>query len=122
MAKTLNIFRSTLAQIELGNRGVDVIELQRLSWVLKFSLDDFVSDDFIASKELNSERVDKSVQNQERISTSKLQIDKFKNILLYILSQCAGKPNVGETVLYKLLYFSDFNYYELYEEHQGKRM
>lgn len=28
-----------------------------------------------------------------------------------------GKPNVGETVLYKLLYFADFNYYELYEEH-----
>ena len=23
----------------------------------------------------------------------------------------------GETVLYKLLYFSDFNYYEIYEEH-----
>ena len=29
----------------------------------------------------------------------------------------AGKPNVGETVLYKLLYFMDFNYYEMYEEH-----
>jgi uncharacterized phage-associated protein len=37
--------------------------------------------------------------------------------LLYILQKCAGKPNVGETVLYKLLYFSDFNHYELYEEH-----
>jgi len=46
-----------------------------------------------------------------------LQVEKFKNIVLYILERCAGKPNVGETVLYKLLYFSDFNYYELYEEH-----
>ena len=36
---------------------------------------------------------------------------------MYILERCAGKPNVGETVLSKLLYFSDFNYYELYEEH-----
>lgn len=35
---------------------------------------------------------------------------------MYILERCAGKPNVGETVLYKLLYFADFNYYELYEE------
>jgi uncharacterized phage-associated protein len=33
-----------------------------------------------------------------------------------MLERCAGKPNIGETVLYKLLYFSDFNYYELYEE------
>ena len=46
-----------------------------------------------------------------------LQVNKFINVLLYILEKCAGKPNVGETVLYKLLYFSDFNYYELYEEH-----
>ncbi|MCD4726231.1 MAG: SocA family protein [Pirellulales bacterium] len=37
--------------------------------------------------------------------------------MLYILEKCAGKPNVGETLLYKLLYFSDFNYYEIYEEH-----
>jgi uncharacterized phage-associated protein len=36
---------------------------------------------------------------------------------LYILERCAGKPNVGETVLYKLLYFADFNYFEFYEEH-----
>jgi uncharacterized phage-associated protein len=34
-----------------------------------------------------------------------------------MLEKCAGKPNVGETVLYKLLYFSEFNYYEVYEEH-----
>ncbi len=39
------------------------------------------------------------------------------NVFLYMLGRCAGKPNVGETVLYKLLYFSDFNYYEIYEEH-----
>jgi uncharacterized phage-associated protein len=28
----------------------------------------------------------------------------------------AGKPNIGETVLYKLLYFIDFDYYEKFEE------
>lgn len=117
LAKSMNISRSSLAQIELGNRGLDVIELQKLSWVLKFSLDEFVSDNFTASKQLYDKSIDKPIQTQERVSTPNLHVDKFKNILLYILSQCAGKPNVGETVLYKLLYFSDFNYYELYEEH-----
>jgi len=52
-----------------------------------------------------------------RISVPTLQVDKFKNVLLYLLECCAGKPNVGETVLNKLLYFCDFNYYEIYEEH-----
>lgn len=117
LAKSLNISRSSLTQIELGNRSVDVLELQKLARTLKFSLDDFMSDDFTASKDLGNESAVKSKKNKERISTPKLHVDKFKNILLYILSQCAGKPNVGETVLYKLLYFSDFNYYELYEEH-----
>ena len=36
--------------------------------------------------------------------------------MLYILKKIGGKPNVGQTVLYKLLYFIDFDYYELHEE------
>lgn len=42
--------------------------------------------------------------------------DKFKQVLLYILNEVGGKPNVGETVLHKLLYFIDFDYYEKFEE------
>lgn len=41
---------------------------------------------------------------------------KYENILLYILKKCSSKPSFGRTVLYKLLYFCDFNYYELYEK------
>ena len=67
------------------------------------------------SKELNKN--EKSTNTKERIAVPNLNIDKFKNVLLYILEKCAGKPNVGVTFLYKLLYFSDFDYYELYEEH-----
>jgi uncharacterized phage-associated protein len=41
---------------------------------------------------------------------------KFRQVFLYILSKVGGLANVGKTVLFKLLYFIDFNYYELYEE------
>ena len=117
LAKQINISRPSLAQIELGNRAVNILELQRLSIVLKFSLDDFMSGDFIAnSYPMNMDDM-LSTKAEERIAEPIFQIKKFKNILLYILERCAGKPNVGETVLYKLLYFSDFNHYELYEEH-----
>ena len=117
LAKSVRISRPSLAQIELGNRTVDVLEFQRLSMVLGFSLDDFVSNDFSANQDLEVNAETKSKKADERISVPSLQVSKFKNVLLYILERCAGKPNVGETVLYKLLYFSDFNYYELYEEH-----
>jgi transcriptional regulator with XRE-family HTH domain len=116
LAKTIKISRPSLAQIELGNRSVDVLELQKLSQVLGFSLDDFMATDFSVTQEPFVEYETKSTKMMERTSVPKLQINKFKNVLLYILERCAGKPNVGETVLYKLLYFADFNYYELYEE------
>jgi len=117
LAKSVKISRPSLAQIELGNRSVDILELQKLSLILEFSLDDFMASDFSASQEIEGKDEKKVKEDEERISVPTLQISKFKNVLLYILERCAGKPNVGETVLYKLLYFSDFNYYELYEEH-----
>lgn len=117
LANSVKISRPSLAQIELGNRSVDILELQKLSLVLGFSLDDFMSKDFSASQDVEVKEEKKAKKEEERISVPTLQVDKFKNVLLYILERCAGKPNVGETVLYKLLYFSDFNYYELYEEH-----
>jgi len=115
LAKSVKISRSSLAQIELGNRSVNILELQRLSVKLGFSLDDFVSGDFLTNQKIEEEAKPRKVE--ERISIPSLKVSKFKNVLLYILERCAGKPNVGETVLYKLLYFSDFNYYELYEGH-----
>ena len=51
-----------------------------------------------------------------RISVPQKNLEKFKQVLLFILFKVGGKPNVGKTVLYKLLYFMDFDYYELYEE------
>ena len=43
-------------------------------------------------------------------------IAKVEQLLLYIFQKVADKPNVGETVLHKLLYFIDFDHYEIHEE------
>lgn len=45
-----------------------------------------------------------------------LNKEKFKAVLLYIINRCENKPNVGKTLICKLLYFSDFNHYEIYEK------
>jgi transcriptional regulator with XRE-family HTH domain len=117
LAKRVKISRPSLAQIELGNRSMDVLELQRFASVLEFSLDDFMSTDFSATESAEETKETKSPKSEIRISIPALKVEKFKNVLLYVLESCAGKANVGETVLYKLLYFADFNYYEVYEEH-----
>ncbi len=116
LSKSIGISRPSLAQIEQGNRGIKVEELKRLSENLNFSMDEIMSDSFTIDTYIKT-----SIQVEEktdiRISVPEINMSKFKNLILYILEKCAGKPNIGETVLYKLLYFSDFNYYELYEEH-----
>jgi transcriptional regulator with XRE-family HTH domain len=117
LSKSLGISRSSLAQVELGNRNVDIRELQRLSLILAFSVDDFLSESFNLYPVLDTMETDQVHEQAERIPVPVLNVPKFKNVLLYILERCAGKPNVGETVLNKLIYFCDFNYYEIYEEH-----
>ena len=118
LAQNLGVPRTAIVQIEQGNRFMDVQELFRLSILLQFSMDEFLSKEFepVQNEELKETKSTKQKQ-EVRIAVPEMNITKFKNVLLYILEKCAGKPNVGETVLYKLLYFSDFNYYELYEEH-----
>lgn len=111
----LDLSRSSLTQIELGKRNISVLELIKIADSFSMSIDKLLADSFtIEDVELSAEDNEDS---DFRISTPELKIDKFKEVLLYILEKCAGKPNVGETMLYKLLYFSDFNYYEIYEEH-----
>jgi len=117
LASVIGISRPSLAQIELGNRKISIIEFMNLSLNLGFSIDKILAKDFqVRGEEINLEKV-KETLKEERISVPGLMVGKFRNILLYILERCAGKANVGETVLYKLLYFSDFNYYEIYENH-----
>lgn len=116
LSKVLAISRTSLTQIELGNRNITIFELQKLSDIFLISLDLLLSPNFNCEEKIvtnSSQKEDSKI----RISIPKLKIEKFKNILLYILEKCAGKPNVGETLLYKLLYFADFNYFEIYEEH-----
>jgi hypothetical protein len=45
-----------------------------------------------------------------------VDLPKFKQVLHYIIHNCGCAPNVGKTVLFKILYFSDFDFYELFEE------
>ena len=115
LAARVGISRPALTQVELGNRSLSALEIHSFSIQLRFSIDDFMGEEFVLNPTIQSETQEE--KSNTRISTPKLQVNKFKNVFLYILENCAGKPNVGETVLYKLLYFSDFNYYELHEEH-----
>lgn len=117
LAKSIGISRPSLSKIEMGKRNIDILELHKLSQVLGFSIDEFLSPNFQTDEIFNYQQTKEVVKKEIRISVPTIKMQKFKNVLLYILERCVGKPNMGETVLNKILYFCDFNYYELYEEH-----
>jgi transcriptional regulator with XRE-family HTH domain len=117
LAKKLGMTRSSLAQIELGNRNITAGELLNLSEVFEMSIDSLLAKELKIKELMEETRIKKEEKVEERISVPTLQVEKFKQVLLYVLERCAGKPNVGETVLNKLLYFIEFNFYERYEEH-----
>lgn len=116
LSEFLKISRSSLAKIESGSRTLSALELHRIALVFDLSVDEFLSMRSITNKD---EGAFVDVKSAGDVITQRpvFQLLKFESVLLYIMECCAGKPNIGETVLCKLLYFSDFNYYELYNEY-----
>lgn len=119
LASELGISRPTYIQIEQGARELTISEAEKLARIFGVSLDSFLQEkEFSVTITLEKEKQQQMTKQAEdiRISVPQKNLEKFKEVLLYVLSKVGGKPNVGETVLYKLLYFIDFDYYEKYEE------
>ena len=118
LAKRLDVSRPTLVQIEAGKRPLTVPEAQILSELFGVSLSDLMSANPSITVEVKKSPPAKQPKHATgmRISVPQKKLDKFKEVMLYILGKVGAKPNVGETVLYKLLYFIDFDFYEKYEE------
>ena len=117
LAKLLGVSRPTLSLIETGERKISAEEIKRLADIFNVSVDAFFDeskDPGVFIREAGAEY--KKPGNEIRIDIPRKNLAKFKEALLYVLNKVGAKPNIGETVLYKLLYFIDFDYYEQYEE------
>ena len=114
VSKTLGISRVSLSQLENGERKLSAEELAAFAKLFQMGTDALL--DWNKAVKVHLEKTPKQVKQEIRISVPQKRLDKFKEVLLYVLDKVGSKPNVGETVLYKLLYFIDFDYYEKYEE------
>jgi Predicted transcriptional regulators len=102
VATAVGLSRTAYSQIENGNRkNISIEEIIKLSQILSFSLPDALTIVFDMPK--------------MAIAKPMFNFKKFREVLLYILNKCRNRNNIGKVVLYKLLYFSDFNYYEKYK-------
>ncbi len=97
LAIMLGVSRPTLTQIEADKRKLSPEELKKLSLIFDISIDFLLSG-----------------KKDQNISIPTEQKEKFEKLILYILSKVWAKYNVGKVVLYKLLYFSEFDFFEMH--------
>jgi transcriptional regulator with XRE-family HTH domain len=98
LSRRLSMSRPTLLKIEKGERPLTLAQQQKVEEIFDLVRGSIPTD------------------SDMRIDIPQKNLDKFKQVFLYVLEKVGSRPNVGMTVLYKLLYFIDFDYYEQYEE------
>ena len=116
LANFLKISRVSLSHIETGDRRINAEEVAKLSKIFNIASDILLDLKKDIKVVLDETTKSTKIKSELRINVPQRNLEKFKEVLLYILNKVGSKPNIGESVLYKLLYFIDFNYYEKYEE------
>lgn len=118
IALILQIPRSSVVQMEKGNRNISIMELLTLSETLGFSVDKFLTSSYEQDSEIlivREPEIEAEIDIM-RNSIPSLKKKKLESVLLYITGECGAKPNMDVSLLMSLLYFCDYNYYEIHEE------
>jgi transcriptional regulator with XRE-family HTH domain len=116
LASRIGLLRTTVTQIENGGRRVPADELKKIADALNVSTDVLLDPKTEVRVKIMESAAPYHRAPELRISVPRKNAEKFKEVFLYILNRVGAKPNIGETVIYKILYFIDFDYYEKYEE------
>jgi transcriptional regulator with XRE-family HTH domain len=115
MAKELTMSRPTYIQIEKGQRELTLSEVKKLSALFNLSFEQFVSGRLPKSPQVCLKSASENKTNPLKIEVSQSSLIRFKEILLYVLGKIGAQPHFGQTALFKILYFIDFEYYEAFK-------
>lgn len=117
VAEKIGVSRASYIEIEKGAKDLTLSQANKIANIFNISLDELISGKTLSNIEVSlQEKTEKKEKQEIRIDVPQKNLKKFKEVLLYIIEKVGSKPNVGMTVLYKLLYFIDFDFYEKFEE------
>lgn len=106
VAEKLGMARATYASLEVDRRDPDLAELRALAQFYEIPLARLIVPDEELLDTVNEPPADYKTPRKTK-PTVAASPDKLRQILLYIAEKVGAKPNVGEAVLHKLLYFID---------------
>ncbi|MDP3735671.1 MAG: DUF4065 domain-containing protein [bacterium] len=117
VADKIGVSRASYIEIEKGAKELTLSQANKIAQIFNISFSDLIAGKVAPDVKVSlSEKAHSSPKQEMRIDVPQRHVKKFKEVLLYILKKVGSKPNVGMTVLYKLLYFIDFDFYEKFEE------
>ena len=120
IANVLGVSRPTYSVIESGKQPLNIEQAQKLARFYQMTVADLIEEKIPTEPRVVLEKDDRDQaidhRPEIRISVPQNKVEKFKEVLLYILEEIGARPNVGKALLCKLLYFIDFDYYEKYED------
>jgi len=114
VAEAIGIARATYASLEADRRPPNLDEINSLAEYYQISPVELINGETSVVKEPVAAYSFANTKEEiiPRDIDPQTNPEKLREVLLYVLEKVGAKPNVGETVLYKLLYFIDFDYYE----------
>lgn len=116
LADQMGLSRSALVKIESGQRVLSASELFHISEILEVSMDYFFLSTYDETSIQSMVNEREAEYDTQRISEPLLKQKKQIALLLYLLQQTAGNMKITEKDIPKIMYFCDFNYFEIYEE------
>ena len=117
VAEKIGVSRASYIEIEKGAKELTLSQANTIAEIFNITLTELISGEKISDVKVSIKDLPEKKEKQEiRIDVPQKNLKKFKEVLLYVLEKVGSKSNVGMTVLYKLLYFIDFDYYAKFEE------
>ena len=117
VALKIGVSRASYIEIEKGTKDLTISQANKIAEIFNITLEELISGKVLSNIKVSiQDKLEKKEKQEIRIDVPQKNLKKFKEVLLYVLEKVGSKSNVGMTVLYKLLYFIDFDYYEKFEE------
>lgn len=112
LASQLEITRATYIKLERGLRSPTLDQINKLARCLDVDIG------YLIGGQTTSQKLPKEVvrvvakTRRTKKPANQTNANKLEAVLLYVLGKVGSQPNIGQTVVYKILYFIDFDFYE----------
>lgn len=118
-ARMINVSKATVIAYEKDSSNIPASTVANIAKLFDVDCDCIIHN--TEPKSYTYEEMRGEIESQDssypiRIEIPEQDVEKFKEVFLYIIGKIGALPHVGQTVLYKILYFIDFDYYELHEK------